>query len=296
MIKYCKSPLLALMLLIPGMPMQAASHASGLSEMLDKARSENYVVPSSLSIMQAQNGFKYWFAAENRLKAAEAFDSPGFKSLGFEWVGLESDIVVLTEQESARFGRGLFAARIQGGRPLLIQAPHQYADLRTGRIAHQLFHESNAMAAAWNTTHRYFRDNSDLVHISDSYLHALSRAFSELYPDGLILQLHGFSRDLRKSRAGRNAQAILSDGSRYPPKALGQMTECLSQGLKIRALLYPRDVRELGATTNTVGVDLRHRGFDGFVHLELDAELRKRLVKNANDRKILIQCVMESLI
>lgn len=276
-------------LVVPGTLTQASTKMS-LETLLEEARSEEYAVPPANSILQAQESFRQWLAADNRREGAR-----DFKALGYEAAFLsESDIVVLAEEKDARRGRGLFVARLEGGTPLLIQAPHQYFDLRTGTLARQLFTESDAMAAAWNTTHRYQRDDADLVHIADSYLHALSRAFADVHPQGRILQLHGYSSAKRESRAGRDAQAILSDGSSYPPKALAQLTACLSERLDIRARLYPRDVRELGATTNTLAADLRRRDFDGFVHLELDADLRERLVNDADARNTLIQCVTET--
>ncbi|MYL23787.1 hypothetical protein GLV89_08280 [Halomonas alkaliantarctica] len=279
----------AALLVVPG-TLTLASAEPSLETLLDQARSEAYAVPPANSILRAQEGFRQWLAADKRSERER-----DFKDLDYESIALsQSDIVVLTEEEGARRGRGLFAARVAGGSPLLIQAPHQYFDLRTGTLARQLFLESDAMAAAWNTTHRYESDDTDLVHIADSYLHALSRAFADVHPEGRILQLHGYSRAKRDSRAGREAQAILSDGTSYPPKALVQLTACLSDRLAIRALLYPRDVRELGATTNTLAADLRRRNFDGFVHLELDADLRKRLTRDAGARHTLIQCVTET--
>lgn len=280
--------LLAAMLLAPGTTLAAPEQ--DLEALLELAESEDYIVASGSHILQAQEGFQRWLGADNRLDAAREVNVPGFESLEPS----EPNIVALSEKNNVRDGRGFFASRIQGGAPLLIQAPHQYYDLRTGTLARQLFLESDAIAAAWNTTHRYHSHDTDLVHIADSYLHALSRAFSEVHPDGRILQLHGFSRAKRKSHAGREAQAILSDGSRYPSRALADLVSCLSDRLNIRALLYPRDVRELGATTNTLAADLRSRDFDGFVHLELDAELRKRLVRDGDARDTLIQCVTET--
>ncbi|MFC2990717.1 hypothetical protein [Halomonas tibetensis] len=290
-----KMPMLAALLLISCVMTMGSASATTLDTLLEQSRSEDYAVPETQTIVQAQKGFGYWLAADDRLEAARGFATTVLNVPGFEPVALsQPDVVVLTEKEGERLGRGLYAARIQGGEPVLIQAPHQYYDLRTGTIARQLFLESNAMAAAWNTTHRYHGDDSDLVHIPDSYLHALSRAFAEVHTEGRILQLHGFSRAKRKSRAGREADAILSNGSRKPSKALARLADCLSKRLDIRALLYPRDVRELGATTNTLAADLRNRGFDGFVHLELDSDLRKRLVGDVDARNTLIQCVTET--
>ena len=286
--------LMAAALVVPGSTMLASPKAT-LAGLLDQARSEAYALPDENDISQAQQGLRHWLAAKNRLEAARRFGSEGVDVPGFEAVAVsQPESIVLTEKAEARDGRGLFAARVEGGLPLLIQAPHQYFDLRTGTLARQLFMESEAMAAAWNTTHRYHGDDTDVVHIGDSYLHALSRAFADVLPEGRILQLHGFRRGKRDTPAGREARAILSDGSRYPPRALARLAECLSDRLDIRASLYPREVRELGATTNTLAADLRHRGFNGFVHLELDAALRKRLTRNADARNTLIQCVMET--
>lgn len=288
-------PVLAALLLIPGVMTLASTSTASLDTLLEQARSEDYAVPETSFIVEAQEGFRRWLAADDRLQAAGEFSASGVSVPGYvSSVLSQPDVVVLSEKEGERLGRGLFAARTRGGSPLLIQAPHQYYDLRTGTLARHLFLESDAMAAAWNTTHRYHSDDSDLVHIPDSYLHALSRAFAEIHPEGRILQLHGFSRAKRNSRAGRHADAILSDGSRKPPRALDRLVNCLSKRLDIRALLYPRDVRELGATTNTLAADLRSRGFHGFVHLELDAELRKRLVSDVDARHTLIQCVTET--
>ena len=295
MMKMGKGYPLAAMLLIPGVLTLASAGSGSLGDVLEKARSDDYVVPAEDQILQAENAFRHWFAAEDRRGAITSGEGSGFSVPGLESLALaEPDMMVLTERSDNRKGRGLFAARTEGGAPLMIQAPHQYYDLRTGTIARHLFLESPAVAAAWNTFHRYHRNDSDLVHINDSYLHALSRAFADLYSDGRILQLHGFSRSKRETKAGRRAEAILSDGSDYPPENLARLTECLSQNLGIRALLYPRDVRELGATTNTVAADLRRRGFDGFVHLELDPGLRKRLARDVDARKLLVQCVLET--
>ncbi|GAA3903357.1 hypothetical protein GCM10022228_12040 [Halomonas cibimaris] len=263
-----------------------------LDARLDRARSASYALPAGDAILRAQNAFTRWLKAPDRLEAARRLTRTGFDVFGLEAVAVSRpQSVVLIEKPQARDGRGLFATRIEGGMPLLIQAPHQYFDRRTGTLARRLFMESTAVAAAWNTVHRYHGDDTDLVHIADSYLHALSRAFADVYPDGRILQLHGFSRDKRDTPAGRSAQAILSDGSRSPPEALARLAGCLADRLDIQARLYPRDVRELGATTNTLAADVRRRGFNGFVHLELDASLRKRLIRDAAARAALLQCV-----
>ncbi len=286
--------MIAGMLVIPGVVTLAAGQASGLNEMLELARSETYATAESSELLQVEESFRHWLEAGDRLAQAQDNAASGFNDLGLDASAvLEPGLVALSEQPEAQRGRGFFAARITGGTPMMIQAPHQYHDLRTGLIAQKLFLESQAVAAAWNTVHRYETDDSDPVHIPDSYLHAMSRAFADTYPDGRIVQLHGFSAAKRTTAAGREAQAILSDGSRYPPRSLILLGDCLSQQLGIAALVYPHDVLELGATTNTLASDLRSRGFEGFVHLELDADLRMRLVSDLEARNTLMGCLAD---
>ena len=201
---------------------------------------------------------------------------------------------MLRERADQRRGRGFYALRASAGAPILLQAPHQYYDAYTGAIARKLFLESDAVAAAWNTASRHQTKASDLVHIQNSYCHAQSRAFATLHPQGLILQLHGFSAGKRKSAAGRGAAAIVSNGTRTPSPAATALAACLSSHLGIPALLYPRDVQELGATRNTVAADLRRQKFTGFVHLEMSEALRRRLTNDTAARQVLIQCVREA--
>lgn len=287
--------MMAGLLVIPGVVTLAAAKAPSLNELLALARTEAYVQPEAGELVQVEERFREWFSASDRLETVRKPGSSDFTDLALDLAALsEPGLVALSEAAVRRHGRGLFAARISGGTPLLIQAPHQYHDLRTGVIARQLFLEGSAMAASWNTVHRYQSDHSDLVHIADSYLHASSRAFADLYPRGRIVQLHGFSAAKRTSAAGRTAQAILSDGSRSPPDSLLRLADCMTHRLGIRARVYPHEVRELGATTNTLAADLRGRGFEGFVHLELDADLRKRLAGNRDARQRLLSCLTDT--
>lgn len=262
----------------------------GLAKLLAEARTQDYVDAGAAEIAAAEQQFKQLLAANSRTAADAAWRQLGFESPATR----EGGILVLRERADQRHGRGFYALRASAGAPILLQAPHQYYDAYTGAIARKLFLESDAVAAAWNTASRHQTKASDLVHIQNSYYHAQSRAFATLHPQGLILQLHGFSVGKRKSAAGRGAAAIISSGTRTPSPAATALAACLTSHLGIPALLYPRDVQELGATRNTVAADLRRQQFTGFLHLEMSEELRRRLTNDAAARQVLIQCVKEA--
>lgn len=277
-------------LLSAGLMGFALRQEPGLAKLLAEARTQDYADVGAAEIAAAEQQFKQLLAANSRTEAGAAWRQLGFESLATR----EGGILVLRERADQRRGRGFYALRASTGAPILLQAPHQYYDAYTGAIARKLFLESDAVAAAWNTTSRYRTKTSDLVHVQNSYYHAQSRAFAALHPQGRILQLHGFSAGMRKSIAGRAAAAIVSSGTRTPSPAATALAACLSSHLEVPALLYPRDVQELGATRNTVATDLRRQNFAGFLHLEMSAALRHRLTNDAAARQVLIQCLKEA--
>lgn len=234
--------------------------------------------------------------------------------MSLRWIELQNtQIALLAEQAEQREGRGAFAFRAPvAGQddpaanqdapidrvPILLQAPHRFADLRTGELARLLFTEHPFDAAAWSTVHRNRTaadgGTTDLSRRDDSALIALSRSFASSAPEGLIVQLHGFERSSRRSAAGRRADLILSNGTRSPDAGLQRLFGCLSTTLDAQVMLYPWDVAELGATRNPIGGALRAQGHLGFRHLELSRELRQRLLEDAGQRAQLAHCLLAS--
>ena len=110
---------------------------------------------------------------------------------------------------------------------------------------------------------------------------AFAVAFAEAHPDGAIVQIHGFERMKRPPGAAREADIILSNGTRKPDTRLLDLADCLSlEMMPHRALVFPNETAELGALGNAQAMALGDMGFDGFIHLELSAELRAKLVKD----------------
>jgi hypothetical protein len=192
-------------------------------------------------------------------------------------------------------GRGLYAYR-PDGLALMISAPHQFRDLRTGRIAGLLFDELGLEAAAFNTAPRDLLlidgSLSDLGKLEGSQFNLFHLAFHAARPDSRIVQLHGFAREKRKTVAGRQADVIVSNGTRRPDRTTVEVTECLLRAGFI-ARHYPDEVSELGGTTNVTVAELIGAGapVGTFLHVETSRELRDRLAADEALRFVFGSCL-----
>jgi hypothetical protein len=219
-----------------------------------------------------------------------------WQTLGFELLAVGNDsngFLVLREAPDRRQGRGfyVFPRSRSRGKAILVQAPHgtERDDLLTSAIAHTLMSGGKpVVAGAWSTLPR---KTLDLTHTTETIFEAMMLAFAEVHPRGRILQIHGFNRQKRETTRGRKASIIASDGTESPRPDLERYATCLSRALDVDAAVFPTDVRELGALTNTQGTALRQSGSFRFFHLELSLGLRRRLAANAADVRHLESCL-----
>ena len=116
---------------------------------------------------------------------------------------------------------------------------------------------------------------------------------AETSPRGILLELHGFSRDERSSTAERTADVILSGGTTRPRRWLRELDRCIEAQTGLVVALYPEEVRELGGTTNVQARALAGKDHPGFLHLELDLATRRRLLAEAPLLEALLRCVPE---
>ncbi len=188
------------------------------------------------------------------------------------WTGLR-------ETGSPCTGNGVYLFNRNTPGPLIIQAPHAYHDLYTGDITAGLMREGVAILA-WNSAQRDVKDKhgtADLAKRPDSLFVALTRAMIRSYPDGRLIQIHGFDNKRRSTQAGGSAAVILSSGTRWTTRSVELIARCLRPMIEAPVLVYGADVSELGATRNFHGKALRRHGHEGFVHVELNRETRQRL-------------------
>jgi hypothetical protein len=211
------------------------------------------------------------------------------KTAGFELVRARDEagaLWVLREPDGHRAGGGLYAFRA-AGRPLCIQAPHTFFDEGTGDLALALFARLEARCLFVNTVHRYARSTAAAEHPADvaHAEHTLFRAAN----DGLlargpwtILQVHGFGR---RDDLPAGTQAVVADGvatraADAPAVRLRAALQSHLGGAAGSVRLYKVDADVLGATTNVEGRDARKAGAT-FLHIEMSAELRAALVRDA---------------
>lgn len=240
-------------------------------------------VPSPAEAFAAQAQFS------SALKQGDTSALPQANLLGLSvrrLDGVPFDAISLTEAGDNCRGRGGYVIRTkENAYPIAVTAPHRGADLHTGTIVQTLFAENNFAAAAWNSAPRRGTKScphgGDVARMPTHYFTSFALAFAKKYPQGRVIQLHGFDGNARRSGAARSADIIISDGSRIPAEKLLNLADCMSRVLpELNIAVFPFDSEELGATTNAQGRALRAAGFDGFTHIELNADLRNALVTN----------------
>ena len=254
------------------------------------AEPASYRSPTSQQLAQAEQLFDGLFAHQYQasVKASAA-------ELGLDWRDSESHITVIDEKNNG-WGEYYFSKLAKSD--ITLQAPHRYFDKHTGAIAKKLFKQYEFTAIALNSVSRRTpmeaNDtlSADMARLPNSMHSVYSRAFAARYPQGRVIQLHGFSAAKRLTPEAQQANMILSTGGPWSSAYLLHIQECFNaQGW--RALRYPQQVRELGATRNSVGALLRNLGHSGFIHIELDLDTRKQLVDEPDRLQAFADCLLE---
>lgn len=202
-------------------------------------------------------------------------------------------------------GAGAYVFRVappEGGPTILLQAPHEFFDMGTGRIAAELFFEpppgARPRALFTNTIHRYQlapgnkqkrRHNpADVAHNPQHAFSVATEAFALAAGGARVIQIHGFGARTDDDDGGEpgSVAAVISAGDEAGSSPL---TAALAQALVSEygpeVKRFPEDVRFLGATTNVQGRLLRRIEGSEFVHLEMSSELRKKLLASAQLRR-----------
>ncbi len=263
--------------------------AQTLSEARARSVGGKYVEPRKDELATAEKLFVLIFSPNRKL--TEVSDLA--RKIGLEVVPVRErseELLIARELENEKRGRGMYVFRTNNASQQVVEAPHSSDDAHTGLLAELLFLESRAAAAAWNTVPRDQsieggKGEADLAHLSESYFVAFTRAFASACPGGVLIQLHGFAPSERKSEAGARSDAILSSGTESPPGWITKTAERLKADCGGRFSVYPTDVRELGATTNSQMKALKSVKHSGFLHVETCLDLRKRLKSNTELRK-----------
>ena len=195
-------------------------------------------------------------------------------------------------------GGGEYRLRKGAAVPLGVTAPHAFHDRGTGELAMQIFARSRAAVAARNTVARDGSDGCEALDVARESQHLFTQfalGFSDRFPDGLIVQLHGFDGARRSTSRAEEASAIVSNGSPSPGPDTLDLADCLSRTLAPRAvLLYPAEANELGGEGNAQGKALREAGGARFAHIELAADLREAMLSDETLLKTFVACLEDA--
>ena len=203
--------------------------------------------------------------------------------------------VAVVERAGHRGGGGVYVIKCGARGPWVVQVPHSFYDEGTLVVGLAVAAKEAAGVLFVNTIHRYegappprrgddesdgAGSRADLAHQEAAHFQRFTEAFVTS-AETTVVQLHGFA-----SLAGLpDAQVVLSDGSTAAPAHVTALQGRLATALKGKShvLVYPKDVRKLGATTNVQGTLVRKKGAR-FVHVEMSRALRDRLISDATAR------------
>jgi hypothetical protein len=255
------------------------------------AAAERYVRPSAEERSAMSRLFARLVSEGPALARADAVP------LGFLLNPLTEDQATwsLVEQHSRLRGGGAYLIRTLAPRNLLIQAPHTFYDEGTLPLACELFQRAQARALFIETAHRYKAAEAepdgafpaDLAHAEDSLFQAATAGVLEAGAGATIVQLHGFA-----ARDSHFAVVVSSGAKRGSARVdrvqqeLGALVEGVAR--------FPQEASELGATTNVQGKLARRSGHE-FVHVELSAPLRARLLGDPVFRGAFIEALVKGL-
>lgn len=211
--------------------------------------------------------------------------------LNWRYLGVDESTVTLQEADTSVRGQGIFVFTFNNNRSSVIQAPHQFFDLFTGKIALYYFFESGARSLAINTVNRNSNQQSDLAHQPMSLFSAHAEAHARAFPKGRLIQFHGFNRGKRASEAARSAEIIVSSGNRITSTRTYQLTQCLRQQTPFLVRLFGQDVLELGGTTNSSLAAMKKNRATGFIHIELALSTRQILQTSLQVREQFWRCL-----
>lgn len=251
-----------------------------------------YQTPTSAQLQKGEELFALLFARQPLANARECATA-----LGFSWRETESEISLVDEGKKG-WGDFRFSKHTASG--IALQAPHRFHDKYTGTIAKALFAQHGFDSIALNSLSRRTptEDNAgltaDLTRLPDSFHSVYSRAFTSQHPRGQLVQIHGFDPKKRLSPQARQTNVILSTGSSRSSRYLLGIQQCFIDG-GWDTLRYPQQVRELGATKNSIGILLRNLGHSGFIHIELDLATRMELKGDRDRLKYFAECLQESV-
>ncbi len=288
-----------------------AADTAQVKAQLQQAREGGaFQTPTDAELTRSRKLFYRLFKGDDSTAVFEQWADSGFDHR--QYTLNDQHYICLFEKDTQKTGRGFYLFSKDPSARNVLMIPHGFYDLYTRQIGFALAGEGHFAAIVWNTVHRHgekkragrssgYRhlseqaDTWDMARLSRSYFTAFSHALATAMPRGHLIQLHGFSQKKRDTRAGRDSDVIISNGTDSLSEALKNFSNCLKRRMPAMVRQYPEEVRELGGTQNTIGALLRDSGHRGFVHIEMSYPLRLQLKDDAALRQSFLQCMTDNL-
>ena len=277
---------------LPLSALSAADLSTTASAAWQQVRADQYVAPAHSELQESKKLFAELLKGNLSQDLEILFNKINFRLDRYK--SNAENIIVVRENKPPYQGLGMFIIRLNGN-GIMLQAPHAFKDLHTGQLAIHLMLEGNYSALAINTVPRSYlsagiKQEPDMAHMYNTHFISISHAFSDQYPNGQIVQLHGFNSARRPATI--STAMIISAGVKKSDSKVQQQQKCLARTIKGEVKAYPDDINILGGTTNSIGRYLRARGFSAFRHYEMNLPTRKVLLKQKDLRGNFSECIV----
>ena len=276
----------------------STAHASDSARLLHKdwkkLQSEHYLQPTAEELKIAQDLFGKLFNGVIDESLQKQFNAIGFKLTHKKYA--EESFFIVEEINQPLRGNGMYIIRSKFNHKML-QAPHAYKDLHTGKLALKLLIDGGYGSLAINTVPRRYaykglEVTADMAHLENTFFISFSHAFVKARPDGHIIQLHGFNSAKRLQT--QDISLIISNGVKTTSRHLMRQVTCLRQSVTKQVRAYPAEINTLGGTTNSIGKHLRKMGSSNFSHVEMNLDLRKQLLASKKLRDAFSNCLLNN--
>lgn len=253
--------------------------------------SERYQRVSTLQHVALEEAFLALFRQQQSAEVGDFYD-----------VKQTGEVVLASSHPE--LGWGAWSYWNKAPNQVFLQIPHRFYDLDTDVFAQLAWQQKLAQLVMMNSVHRYSGKqqqptvNSDISNARHSPLLAASEAWLAVNPEGLIVQLHGFSQSKRATERGKTADIILSHGNSdkfLNWRRLSGIQSCLQDTLAVSVVRYPQQVGELGGTLNNVAKALkRWRKSEQFIHVEMSREVRQLMARDKQAATRVLQCLLRA--
>ncbi len=190
---------------------------------------------------------------------------------------------------------GVFVVRLGPAPSLVLEAPHGWYDLDTGRLVADLFESGAARAAFFNQGHRFGGPGGeekqevhpDVAHRPASLFQAATLGAARGLSDPIVVQIHGFA-----PRDGESV--VVSAGSALQPSRFEQGLLAALQEVMgdLGPVVNGASLPELAGTKNVQGRGLSSSA--AFLHLELSRAAREGLLTEESRREAFSLALLEA--